>query len=178
MAERVPAPGLTRNIPLEQRRQPTKSSSPSSRSSSADHQPGPSRQSQTQSAHGAATDPSSSSKGKVPQRSSSSKSASMEPYSGSSRSNSMGQQAATVDPAEEITYTPTTHRVSKAKKGKKVHVCEHGCGKVHTVDAPRVRIADSIQGIHPRRTSQVSQSELVHPIYYPPAHSLTIVKAS
>lgn len=80
----------------------------------------------------------------------------------------MGQQAATVDPAEEITYTPTTHRVSKAKKGKKVHVCEHGCGKVHTVDAPRVRIADSIQGIHPRRTSQVSQSELVHPIYYPP----------
>ncbi|KAL8782219.1 MAG: hypothetical protein Q9213_005585 [Squamulea squamosa] len=34
------------------------------------------------------------------------------------------------DPAGEVTYTPTTHRVSKAKKGKKVHVCEHpGCGK-------------------------------------------------
>ena len=29
-----------------------------------------------------------------------------------------------------ITYTPTTHRISKAKKGKKVHVCEFGCGKV------------------------------------------------
>ena len=29
-----------------------------------------------------------------------------------------------------ITYTPTTHRISKAKKGKKVHVCEYGCGKV------------------------------------------------
>ncbi len=33
--------------------------------------------------------------------------------------------------AGEITYTPTTHRISKAKKGKKVHACEHpGCTKV------------------------------------------------
>lgn len=32
-----------------------------------------------------------------------------------------------------VTYTPTTHRVSKAKKGKRVHVCEFpGCGKVFT----------------------------------------------
>ena len=31
-----------------------------------------------------------------------------------------------------VTYTPTTHRISKAKKGKKVHVCEFGCGKVFT----------------------------------------------
>lgn len=31
----------------------------------------------------------------------------------------------------EITYTPTTHRISKAKKGKKVHACEFpGCPKV------------------------------------------------
>ena len=31
----------------------------------------------------------------------------------------------------EITYTPTTHRISKAKKGKKVHACEFpGCTKV------------------------------------------------
>ncbi|KAJ5624559.1 Zinc finger C2H2 [Penicillium lagena] len=31
------------------------------------------------------------------------------------------------------TYTPTTHRVSKAKKGKRVHVCEYpGCQKVFT----------------------------------------------
>ncbi|KAL8633668.1 hypothetical protein Q9189_000616 [Teloschistes chrysophthalmus] len=37
------------------------------------------------------------------------------------------------DPAGDVTYTPTTHRISKAKKGKKVHVCEHpGCGKVFT----------------------------------------------
>ena len=35
------------------------------------------------------------------------------------------------DPASEITYTPTTHRISKAKKGKKVHACEYpGCTKV------------------------------------------------
>ncbi len=31
----------------------------------------------------------------------------------------------------EVTYTPTTHRISKAKKGKKVHACEYpGCTKV------------------------------------------------
>lgn len=36
-----------------------------------------------------------------------------------------------LNPAEEITYTPTTHRISKAKKGKKVHACEYpGCTKV------------------------------------------------
>jgi hypothetical protein len=30
-----------------------------------------------------------------------------------------------------VTYTPTTHRVSKAKKGKRVHACEFpGCNKV------------------------------------------------
>lgn len=34
-----------------------------------------------------------------------------------------------------ITYTPTTGRISKAKKGKRVHACEHpGCGKVGHVD--------------------------------------------
>ena len=37
--------------------------------------------------------------------------------------------------AGEITYTPTTHRISKAKKGKKVHACEHpGCTKVWALD--------------------------------------------
>ena len=36
---------------------------------------------------------------------------------------------------DEVTYTPTTHRISKAKKGKRVHVCEHeGCGKVKLRD--------------------------------------------
>jgi hypothetical protein len=33
-----------------------------------------------------------------------------------------------------LTYTPTTHRVSKAKKGKRVHACEYpGCNKVSLV---------------------------------------------
>ena len=37
------------------------------------------------------------------------------------------------DLAGEVTYTPTTHRISKAKKGKKVHACEYpGCPKVRT----------------------------------------------
>ena len=39
----------------------------------------------------------------------------------------------TTAPVGEITYTPTTHRISKAKKGKKVHACEHpGCTKIFT----------------------------------------------
>jgi hypothetical protein len=30
-----------------------------------------------------------------------------------------------------VTYTPTTRRISKAKKGKRVHACEFpGCNKV------------------------------------------------
>ncbi|KAL9137604.1 MAG: hypothetical protein Q9175_001193 [Cornicularia normoerica] len=39
--------------------------------------------------------------------------------------------AGVLDPmGGEITYTPTTHRISKAKKGKKVHACEYpGCTK-------------------------------------------------
>ncbi|KAJ5781659.1 transcriptional regulator family: C2H2 zinc finger [Penicillium psychrosexuale] len=32
-----------------------------------------------------------------------------------------------------VTYTPTTHRISKAKKGKRVHACQYpACGKVFT----------------------------------------------
>lgn len=32
-----------------------------------------------------------------------------------------------------VTYTPTTHRISKAKKGKRVHACEYkGCKKIFT----------------------------------------------
>lgn len=42
--------------------------------------------------------------------------------------------AGMVASAGEITYTPTTHRISKAKKGKKVHACEHpGCTKVRAL---------------------------------------------
>ncbi|KAL8653690.1 MAG: hypothetical protein Q9226_003741 [Calogaya cf. arnoldii] len=45
----------------------------------------------------------------------------------------LGTMSGSSDLAGEVTYTPTTHRISKAKKGKKVHVCEYvGCGKVFT----------------------------------------------
>ena len=50
---------------------------------------------------------------------------------GSSRGTGMIANPGLLNPAEEITYTPTTHRISKAKKGKKVHACEYpGCTKV------------------------------------------------
>lgn len=67
----------------------------------------------------------------VSKRSSSSKSTSFGSRDGPPRP-SIGTMN---DPANEITYTPTTHRISKAKKGKKVHACEHpGCSKVCSLD--------------------------------------------
>ncbi|KAL8833216.1 MAG: hypothetical protein Q9170_004411 [Blastenia crenularia] len=52
---------------------------------------------------------------------------------GGSAKGSSTSMTAPLDPTGEVTYTPTTHRISKAKKGKKVHVCEHpGCNKVFT----------------------------------------------
>lgn len=40
-----------------------------------------------------------------------------------------------------VTYTPTTHRISKAKKGKRVHACEHaGCGKVGAIQTRILKI--------------------------------------
>jgi hypothetical protein len=38
------------------------------------------------------------------------------------------------DATMPVTYTPTTHRISKAKKGKRVHACQHdGCDKVGAI---------------------------------------------
>ncbi|KAI2254077.1 hypothetical protein LOZ10_006004 [Ophidiomyces ophidiicola] len=38
-----------------------------------------------------------------------------------------------LDAAGPVTYTPATHRVSKAKKGKRVHLCQFpGCNKIFT----------------------------------------------
>ena len=56
-----------------------------------------------------------------------------------------------------VQYTPTTHRISKAKKGKKVHVCEFGCGKVRLVIlATRPRSSLTFEtGLHPCRASKV-----------------------
>ena len=63
------------------------------------------------------------------------------PASGSTRGSLMTMPGGALDPmGGEITYTPTTHRISKAKKGKKVHACEYpGCTKVRLVLGPRLR---------------------------------------
>lgn len=62
----------------------------------------------------------------------------------------------------EITYTPTTHRISKAKKGKKVHACEFpGCTKVRDLrwrganQRFGATAADHSPDLHPSRASQV-----------------------
>ncbi|KAL1852692.1 hypothetical protein Plec18170_005827 [Paecilomyces lecythidis] len=45
----------------------------------------------------------------------------------------MRRTTSTSDIPTPVTYTPTTHRISKAKKGKRVHACEFpGCNKVFT----------------------------------------------
>ena len=65
-------------------------------------------------------------------RRSSSRSESFGPHPGSSRdiTAAMQRSLGPFEP-EPISYTPTTHRVSKAKKGKRVHACEYpGCDKV------------------------------------------------
>lgn len=58
--------------------------------------------------------------------------------SGSSRASLGAMPAGALDAmGGEITYTPTTHRISKAKKGKKVHACEYpGCTKVRLILDP------------------------------------------
>ena len=63
------------------------------------------------------------------------------------------------DPANEITYTPTTHRISKAKKGKKVHACEYpGCTKVGTMRISNRQVNRLIQtpDFHQSGASKVS----------------------
>lgn len=51
----------------------------------------------------------------------------------SSLSNTMRRSSNMSEIPLPITYTPTTHRISKAKKGKRVHACEFpGCNKVFT----------------------------------------------
>lgn len=65
-----------------------------------------------------------------------SSSSSPEPQQLASKSNMAGRKNSmrTTSPADAtvpVTYTPTTHRISKAKKGKRVHACQYpACGKV------------------------------------------------
>lgn len=54
--------------------------------------------------------------------------------SGSDQNANMRRTSSVSDIPIPITYTPTTHRISKAKKGKRVHACEFpGCNKVCSV---------------------------------------------
>lgn len=49
------------------------------------------------------------------------------------RKNNMRPNSPT-DATMPVTYTPTTHRISKAKKGKRVHACQYpSCGKVGAI---------------------------------------------
>ena len=76
--------------------------------------------------------PSSAAQRNTLRRRSSSRSESFGPHDGSSRGIPATMQRS-LGPSEPdaITYTPTTRRVSKAKKGKRVHACEFaGCDKV------------------------------------------------
>ncbi|KAL8935027.1 MAG: hypothetical protein Q9211_004920 [Gyalolechia sp. 1 TL-2023] len=67
-----------------------------------------------------------------PSRRRGSKQVAPEPRERPSKGSSTSMTAPLDSPAE-VTYTPTTHRISKAKKGKKVHACEHpGCNKIFT----------------------------------------------
>ncbi|KAJ5972037.1 uncharacterized protein N7479_001955 [Penicillium vulpinum] len=63
-----------------------------------------------------------------------SSSSSPEPQQLASNSNMKNSMRAdSQDATMPVTYTPTTHRISKAKKGKRVHACQHpGCEKVFT----------------------------------------------
>ena len=64
----------------------------------------------------------------------------------------------------EITYTPTTHRISKAKKGKKVHACEFpGCTKVCLRNYGFITTtADHTLDLHSGRAPQVCHDSLQH----------------
>ncbi|OQE43676.1 hypothetical protein PENCOP_c003G02890 [Penicillium coprophilum] len=62
-----------------------------------------------------------------------SSSSSPEPQLASSMARKNMRQSSQDDTTMPVTYTPTTHRISKAKKGKRVHACQYpGCGKVFT----------------------------------------------
>jgi hypothetical protein len=54
-----------------------------------------------------------------------------ENQAGSRRPSASSMRHSSIPLETPLTYTPTTHRVSKAKKGKRVHACEYpGCNKV------------------------------------------------
>ena len=63
------------------------------------------------------------------------------------KSETMDRKSAALEISLPITYTPTTHRISKAKKGKRVHACEYpGCAKVFTRAEHRRYASDITNG--------------------------------
>ena len=70
----------------------------------------------------------------------------------------LGNMSTSSDHAGEVTYTPTTHRISKAKKGKKVHLCEHpGCGKVsHRAPTASISTNRQLRSLPERNTASQS----------------------
>lgn len=75
------------------------------------------------------------------------------------------QMSGTISPPHEITYTPTTHRISKAKKGKKVHACEYpGCTKVCMAGVGIVMVeTNNTVDIHASRASKVRRHYNITP---------------
>src|SRR5271155_4888245 len=88
---------------------------------------------------------------------------------GSRRPSASSMRHSSIPLEAPLTYTPTTHRVSKAKKGKRVHACEHpGCNKVscpprdiahcypfhqaNRADSPRSSHEPNIRGVTSFRT--------------------------
>ena len=68
---------------------------------------------------------------------------------GSRRPSASSMRRSSVPLEAPLTYTPTTHRVSKAKKGKRVHACEYpGCNKVGQF-VPHRWCSNMFRTIHP-----------------------------
>ncbi|EZF79916.1 hypothetical protein H110_08263 [Trichophyton rubrum MR1448] len=81
------------------------------------------------------------------------------------------QRRDNVNVSMPVTYTPATHRVSKAKKGKRVHACQFpGCSKVFT-RAEHRREQDALSTKptigHKRRISQISDASDAIPMSSP-----------
>jgi hypothetical protein len=76
--------------------------------------------------------------------------------SGPSQASGTADMLEYINRADGVIYTPTTHRISKAKKGKPVHYCEFGCGKVRFSFLLTIEThADGFPGLYQSRASKV-----------------------
>lgn len=154
MAERLfPQPPLDRH-PVRTRQASTSSSD---QSSASDNNPTSSHPRRRRTSPISRTSQASSGNTSEHSRRKGAKQASSGPREKPSRG-SLFNMPAPIDPATEITYTPTTHRISKAKKGKKVHACEYpGCNKVCAFWQQSLVLANPrVSDLYPCRASEVS----------------------